>query len=516
MPALTSDGAGAEDRPVADVAFTKDLCERHRVWAVDATGPEDVPQGWRELARRLFDQIASVMASRRVGMLVVRGLGEEHGALVVDVRSLGLTDEAGRAFRSVRRLIRLARRTSERTCSVCGGPGRIRFVEGRCATRCDAHVGELGKAIDAATVRCSETVDELWAARGREGGARVPADAHASVAPGHRLYELADLKAALRRPVGRAASDLPGSFAGDPDEPATDIDTEQQAYLRALLAYGEEGSLRVLARPGPTSLTALDELGARAPHMAEVTALVRLHLKAAIAMDLPTSLPAIMLLGEPGTGKTWYLGRLAALLGVPYRRYPMSGQSLADGLVGASPTWRNARPGLVAQSLLAERVANPLLLVDEVDKARSHAMEDPYRGFYDLLEPEGARSFVDEYLGFSLDASRVLWVLAGNDLSPLPAPIVDRLAVVTVPTPEEAHLRAVAASIYDECNAARCLFFAAFLEDSVVARLVETNPRGIRKAIIEAMTRAAASGRRILSADDVVVPKPPRRSIGFR
>jgi ATP-dependent Lon protease len=305
-------------------------------------------------------------------------------------------------------------------------------------------------------------------------------------------------------------------FDNELDElPAPEADTDHRAFLCRLLDAGEAGERRALARPGPASLDALDDLHARAPHMAEVTDLVRRHVRAAIAMGLPTSVPALMLLGEPGTGKTWYLSRLAALLGVPHRRYPMSGQSLADGLVGGHPTWRNARPGLVARCLLAETVANPLLLVDEVDKARTHAAEDPYRAFYDLLEPEGARNFVDEYLGFPMDASRVLWVLAGNELGPIPAPIVDRLTIVSVPAPDEAQLRAIVASVYDECNAARGRFFAPSPGEAATARLLGTNPRGIRKAVAEAMTTAAADGRRTLSPDDLVVPAPPRRRIGF-
>ena len=115
-----------------------------------------------------------------------------------------------------------------------------------------------------------------------------------------------------------------------------------------------------------------------------------------------------------------------------------------------------------------------------------------------------------------MDASRVLWVLAGNDLGPVPAPIVDRLTVITVPTLDEAHLRAVAASVYEECNEARCSFFPASMEATVLDRLLGTNPRGIRKAITEAMTLAAADGRRVLDADDIAVSVPPRRAIGFR
>lgn len=87
--------------------------------------------------------------------------------------------------------------------------------------------------------------------------------------------------------------------------------------------------------------------------------------------------------------------------------------------------------------------------------------------------------------------------------------MVDRLTIIEVPTPGEEELRAVAASVYERGNVDRLGFFEPTLEDAVVDRLVETNPRGIRKALAEAMTRAAADGCRALRPDDVVVPEPP-------
>ena len=74
--------------------------------------------------------------------------------------------------------------------------------------------------------------------------------------------------------------------------------------------------------------------------------------------------------------------------------------------------------------LLAERVANPVLVVDEVDKPMAHGGEDPFRPLYGLLEPASARRPVDEFLSFPLDASHVSWILAGNSVDPLPEPIV--------------------------------------------------------------------------------------------
>ena len=93
--------------------------------------------------------------------------------------------------------------------------------------------------------------------------------------------------------------------------------------------------------------------------------------------------------------------------------------------------------------------------------------------------------------------------------------LIDTPTVVTVPTPDGGQLRAIAASFYEECNEARRSLLPASIGMLMLDRLLETNPRGIREAIAEATTRAAAERRCALRAD-VVGPAPPRRQIGFR
>jgi ATP-dependent Lon protease len=237
---------------------------------------------------------------------------------------------------------------------------------------------------------------------------------------------------------------------------------------------------------------------------------------AAITMGGALTLPAVMLVGGPGLGKTWYTSRLAAALGLPVRTLAMNALSLGDSLTGAFPVWRNAREGLVARTLLSEATMNPVFLVDEIDKPAAYNNEDPYRPFYTVLEPENARSLVDDYLGFPMDASLASWVLAGNTLQNLPAPILDRLVVFTIPDMDDAQRRIVADSVHAEVNATKGGFFDPHLPDEVADRLASLTARGMRRALGDAMVRAAAAGRRSLLPDDVVTdPVPGQGRIGF-
>ena len=415
-----------------------------------------------------------------------------------------------------------AERASRHLCQICGSAGTIQAAP-RLATLCSRHAGEaLAPSVSAVAPTSPEPIRPRRRAEqvaspvsydtsalsqlSMPGPDATAGDAFAR--GGERdevaIYRLSDVADAL----GHA----PDGGEGGSDDP----ETSHGALLRRILNQGEDATWRGVIRPDHAQVAGLDALDRQAPHFGEVTDLVRRHLRAAIAMGMPTTLPAIMLLGEPGFGKSWYVGRLAALLALPVRSHPMNSTTLGDGLMGSHPVWRNACPGLVARTLLSERVANPVFLVDEFDKPASYSREDPYRAFYTVLEPEGARALVDEYLGFALDASHVSWILAGNSIDRVPAPIVDRLTVLNVPAMSQAQRRAVAASVYAEGNAARHGFFDPAPSDDVVDRLAPMTPRGMRRALGEAMVRAAADGRRVLEPDDVVIDaRPTRRRIGF-
>ena len=300
-----------------------------------------------------------------------------------------------------------------------------------------------------------------------------------------------------------------------PSAVADEGDGRRAAVLRRIVGDGRMGE-RTLALVRPGSVEAISALGERAPHLWRVTGFLIEHLRAWGHLGQPFRLPPVVLVGDPGLGKSWFLSRVATLLGLPFRTYPMSMATLAEGLQGAHPTWRGAEPGLVAGTLLHEDVANPVFFVDEFDKVspNSHTT-DPYRPFYALLEPEGARAFQDEFLQFPIDASMASWVMAANDLSRVPSPVLDRLTVIEVPPPTASQMRVVVASVYAEANARLRLAFDPEPPSDVLDALCDLHPREGRKALDRAFVTAAASGRRRVAIADLPRGAPPTRRIGF-
>lgn len=190
------------------------------------------------------------------------------------------------------------------------------------------------------------------------------------------LYAIDAVRAALGlEPI--AERHEPDGWSGEPEYLG---ETEHQTRLAALLAKGEPGRWRRAVGPPLGAIAAIDDLEARAPHLGALTGIVRRNVRASLYMGIPMFLGGTVLVGDPGVGKTWALARIARALGLPFRNHSMNLSSLSEGLSGSHPSWRNASPGVVAKALLREEVANPLILVDELDKAASGSHNpDPFR-----------------------------------------------------------------------------------------------------------------------------------------
>lgn len=142
-------------------------------------------------------------------------------------------------------------------------------------------------------------------------------------------------------------------------------------------------------------------------------------------------LPPILLDGPPGIGKSFWARRLGRLLTVPTTVIEATNENASCGVVGSQRGWGSAGPGRLISTILMEHVANPVMVVDEVEKSgTAKSMSGRAFGLSEallpLLEPMTARSWSCPFYQVKFDMSWVIWVLTSNNYHALPEPLLSR------------------------------------------------------------------------------------------
>lgn len=160
----------------------------------------------------------------------------------------------------------------------------------------------------------------------------------------------------------------------------------------------------------------------------------------------------LLLLGDPGIGKTYLASQLAQALGVPSQKISAGGAQGAFQLSGSHGTWSGALPGMVVSMLAQSSSAAPVLVIDEVDKIQDDRF--PFTPvLLDLLDTDTAKRFRDEYFEMEFDASHLIVVLTANDISKVPLPLLSRVEVFMIPSPEpEQRLRIIEQTVAGLCQ----------------------------------------------------------------
>ena len=305
--------------------------------------------------------------------------------------------------------------------------------------------------------------------------------------------------------------DVPSVEKALQDLPPGASDALRAIYEKMLRLGGQRFTVK------PSALPEMEPLFDELPNFAVVLGDIRKHLALCIGSEDSVELPPMLLLGEPGIGKTHFARKMAQLLGTGYGFVPMSSLTAGWVLSGASSQWKNAKPGKVFDTFLNGDYANPVIVVDEIDKASSDGQYDPLGALYELLEVETATRFVDEFVELPIDASGAVWLATANDASRIPEPLLNRLTVYEIDAPDSDGSRRIALNIYSEIRNSHDWGrqFPDAPSEATLDRLSALPPREMRRLIHGAFGTAKLAGRHEVGPDDVQDPRARKQRMGF-
>lgn len=293
--------------------------------------------------------------------------------------------------------------------------------------------------------------------------------------------------------------------------PQKEHESLRSTYERML----EKGPERFQVKP--SGLPVMDHLYDDLPNFRPVLDDVKRQLALCEDSRDALEITPLLLLGPPGVGKTHFARELSKLLGTGMGFLSMSSMTAGWVLSGASSQWKGARPGKVFETLVDGQYANPVMVVDEIDKAGGEHAYDPLGALYGLLEHDTAGSFTDEFAEVPIDASQVIWVATANDARSIPEPILNRVNVYEVQAPDRDAARHIAAKLYRGIRAEHDWGsrFEADPTDDVLDTMSDLAPREMRRAWMTAFGNAKLDRRERVETRDLPGARGKRSSIGF-
>lgn len=253
---------------------------------------------------------------------------------------------------------------------------------------------------------------------------------------------------------------------------------------------------------------AMARLAQLAPHIPELVETLRIPLMVAAATGAPPVVQPILLVGPAGAGKSHVALQLAEVLGVTAHTvsYAASG-AVGNVLTGSDKHWGNSSIGLVFKLLCEGEFANPVVCLDELDKASpstlmSGAERHPLNELLALLEPSTAREHRDRCAEIRVDARHIVWVATANSLAGLSAPLLSRFKLIMVGKPDARASVTIALSVAAEASAQLGRSLDA-PRGEVLQLLATMTPRMMRRIWTDAAGLAIASGRCVVAMNDM-------------
>ena len=454
--------------PGMTVTILGDGAGADRVFVVSRTDEEFASVGTiAEVAER--GRVPGGTALTLVGLS--RGTGgsahtDADGTLRVDVEAHPDPEETSEELRVLEREYRAV---VEEILELRGADGRIRAFL-RSIDGAGALADTVGYSPDLTTeqkVRVLETIDvaerlrlAVELQRERLAELQIRKRIHDDVTEGaesqQREYFLRKQMESIRKELGDDDASVVEEYrqkiedSGMPEEAREQAERELGRLERAGDGSGESSMIRtyldwMISVPwSEASEEVLDPAGARnvlnADHaglddvksrITEYIAVQKLREERGIEDEGRGAGAILTLIGPPGTGKTSIGESIARATGREFVRMSLGGVRDEAEIRGHRRTYIGALPGRLVRALRDAGTMNPVILLDEVDKVGADWRGDPSAALLEVLDPAQNHSFRDHYLDVELDLSQVLFIATANMAEGIPAPLLDRMEVVS-------------------------------------------------------------------------------------
>ena len=294
--------------------------------------------------------------------------------------------------------------------------------------------------------------------------------------------------------------------------PDPDVRERNALILSRLI---EDGPDRLVAH-APAWRSAFDDLERAMPNFGGPIDLIRNALALAASTQRPVRIPPMLLLGPPGVGKTLFSQRVAELLGAPHAAIAFDQPSAGSQLRGSDKFWGNTETGLLFNLICRGTHANPVILLDEIDKSgvAGRREVDPLAQLHSALEPHTAQRTTDISVEIEFDASLVTYIATANSARHIGPPLLSRFEVFAIQAPDAQQAVGIAQHLIADTLAGLGLESTVRFERRSAYVLAHLSPRLMRRTVESLVAAAAGQQQGVVCEEDVWrclrMSSPPR------
>ena len=286
------------------------------------------------------------------------------------------------------------------------------------------------------------------------------------------------ISSAILLPKKNTSSSMHSWFNADEIKKIDVRDKKEKDLLQKIL----ENSFKPKLELTDDKVEQIEELKKELPNFAEVIDYLVSQIKLNIFHKGKMSFKPVLLLGDPGLGKTYVAQELSKILQTGFEFIDFASTSAAFVIKGGGKQWKDAEEGKILKLMISSSTVNPIVLYDEIDKNATNKNYPPEVVLYQLFEPLNAKNFEDEYLGFKFDASSILNICTANTVDTLTAPLLSRMDVFTIEKLNTSQTHYLINKMYKKIISNYSIF-ENVLSEEIISSMENMVPRQIDTAI---------------------------------